>query len=239
MPPSAISTLPGGEGAAVGGEEQHRVGHLLGRGVAAERDHRIEELAGVGAERRRQAALDVALEVVVDRARRHDVDPDAPGRRFLGDRAHQPDQPVLGGGIGGDAGIAGDADHARGHDDAAAVAHLRQAVFAGEERALEVDRHHLVEHVLGIVGHRPDDAADAGIAEQHVDRAPARDRGFDIGRRVLGVGDVGQHGGGAPLGQRLQRRRRAPARSRSTSMTLAPSPRSVARWRGRGCRPRR
>ena len=57
---------------------------------------------------------------------------------------------------------------------AAAVVHLRQAVFAGEKRALGVDRQRAVEHVFRIVGERRSLARIAGVGEQHVDLAPLR-----------------------------------------------------------------
>ena len=117
------------------GEIEHELADFFGAAMAPERDQAVEEFAGIPADGTGKAGFDIALEIVLDRAGRYHIDPDAPGRGFLGDRPHQADHGVLGGGIGGDAGIAGRADYAGGDDDAAAVAHDRDMTFPEDEVA--------------------------------------------------------------------------------------------------------
>ena len=72
--------------------------------------------------------------------------------------------------------------------------HLRQAVFAGQECASNIDRHDGVEDVLGVFGNRLDGTADACVAEQHIDLAPFFNGAVDIRHGLPGIRYVGYHG---------------------------------------------
>jgi hypothetical protein len=64
------------------------------------------------------------------------------------------------------------------------------AVFAGEEGTLDVDAVGAVERLLVVVIQFADRTRIAGIAEQHVDLAPAGGGGIDIGLHGRGLGHV-------------------------------------------------
>ena len=84
------------------------------------------------------------------------------------------------------------------------------AYFARQQRASDVDGVDGVEHILGVIGDRRDDAEVAGVAEQHVDFAPARhgrsDAAFDVGSARYVGGDVVDRQSGE-IRERLLRRR--------------------------------
>jgi hypothetical protein len=64
-------------------------------------------------------------------------------------------------------------------------------VTGEQERAADVHRHHLVEHVLRVLGDRRGRAEDAGVGERDVETAEPLDRERDRGADLRGVGDVG------------------------------------------------
>src|SRR6185312_9096537 len=140
--------------------------------------------------------LDAVLEAVVDRPRMQAVDADAAVGHLARGGAHEPDDGVLGGRVAGDPRVGQESDDARVEDQAAAVAHDRERVLVHEERALDVDRDHVVEDVLGVVDDRRRVAEDAGVGEGDVEAAEALGR--DAHRRgdLLGVGHVGHDIGG-------------------------------------------
>jgi hypothetical protein len=192
----------GDERALVAGQEQHGPGHLLRRRVPAKRDQFLERNGSPGRVKPGSGDLDAVLELVVDRTGMDRVHPDAARRGLLGQRAHQPDQRVLGGGVGHDPRCRGQADHAGGDHDARAGAQVRQGVFAHQERTSHVHGHDLVEDVLRVVGHRGDDPADPRVGDHHVQPAErlgrSRHRRLDLPR----IGHVGHR----PAGPGTERR---------------------------------
>jgi len=193
----------GDERAFVAGQEQHGAGHLLRCRVPGQRDELLEHRGGLRGRCAGGGDLDAVLELVVDRAGVDGVHPDAARRGLLGQRAHQPDQRVLGGGVGADPGGGGQADHARGDHDAPAGAQVGQGMLADQERAPDMHRHDLVEDILRVVGHRGDDPGDPRVRNHHVKPAErlgcGRHRGLDLGR----IGHV-RHRPGGRAAQRLR-----------------------------------
>ena len=203
-----------------------------GAAVPAERDDAVEELGAVLADDLGEPLLDPGLELVLDGAGGEHVHPDVARRRLFGHHAGQPDEGVLGGGVGAHARVGAGAHDARGDDDAAPVVHERQPVLAGEERAPDVRGDDGVEDVLGILGDRLDDARDAGVAEDDVDVAPVRDRPVEVLPGLRGVGDVGgdavEH-----VGPRVQRGGRPGELLRRPADQQHPRPLFQQRLRGR------
>lgn len=175
----------------IGGEIEDGSRDFIRPAVASERNLFIEELGAVPADDVLQILLDRELEAVVDRSGMDRIHANAAGSEFLRETAHQADLGMLRGDVGIDARVAPGGRDARVYDDAAAVVHLRDGVFAQEKCALDVHRIDGVEDVLGIARDRLHDAEIAGIAEHDVDLAPA------LGGRIYGllhapcIGDVG------------------------------------------------
>ena len=178
----------GDERALVAGQEQHGPRHLIRRRVPAKRDQFLERNRGSGRIKTRSGDLDAALELVVDRSRVDRVDPDAERRGLLGQRAHQPDQRVLGRGVGDDPRGRGQPDHAGGDHDARPGPQKGQRVLAHQKRTPHVHGHDLVEDVLRVVGHGGDDPADPRVGNHHVQ--PAKRLGRSR-HRVLDLHRVG------------------------------------------------
>src|SRR6185437_2291207 len=83
-----------------------------------------------------------------------------------------------------------------------------------EERPLHVHAVHLVEHVLRIRGDRADCPGIAGVAEDHIDLAPAIERGLEAALDLSGLGYV-RGSDRDPLGWKTrvrEARNRAPER---------------------------
>ena len=90
------------------------------------------------------------------------------------------------------------ADHAGVEDQTAAVAHDSKRVLRDKEGPLDVDRHHRVEDVLGVVDDRRVVAEDARVGERDVgEPAEALDGDPHGVVNLIGVGDVGDDVGGA------------------------------------------
>ena len=193
----------GDERALVAGQEQHGAGHLLRCRVPGQRDELLEHPGGLRGRGAGGGDLDAVLELVVDRAGVDRVHPDAARRGLLGQGAHQPDQRMLGGGVGADPGGGGQADHARGDHDARAGAQVRQGMFAHQERAPDVHRHDLVEDILRVVGHRGDDPGDPRVRNHHVKPAERLGRGRHRGLDLDRIGHV-RHRPGGRAAQRLR-----------------------------------
>src|SRR5262245_45266343 len=95
--------LAGDPAGIVRGEEQDRMGDVLGAAETLQRD-RVDQAAltflAIG------LPLPLGRRVGADEARRHIVDRDAPGPEFVGELPGQADLRRLGGGVGLDAGQA-------------------------------------------------------------------------------------------------------------------------------------
>ena len=71
------------------------------------------------------------------------------------------------------AGVSSYTHDAGSDDDAAAVNHWRQTVFARKEGTPILIANDLIEDFLGIFGNRLDGAADARMTERHIDLPPS------------------------------------------------------------------
>src|SRR5436190_9863846 len=113
----------GHEGALLAGQEHDRVSDLVRAGVASERNHLFESFGRVLTRGADGLDLDCVLEVIVGRSRVQRVDPDPLAGHLFGRRAHQPDQGVLGRGIGAYRLVGGDANDAGVDDQTASGLH--------------------------------------------------------------------------------------------------------------------
>ena len=205
-----IDRRAGDVGGLVGGEEQHGVRHVVRRAEAAERHralHRLDELGrAVPAQR---LGHDVAgLDAVDGDAERRELD-----RRG----ADQAVDAGLGGGVVAMA-RAGDAragDRARSARCGRSAARASPACgLEREEAAAEVDREHPVP-LLDRDVRQQRQGIDAGVLDQDVDPAEARERRLrPAGRPSASSADVG-------------RRRTAPRRARPAARR-SPGPRAPA-----------
>src|SRR5215475_13017736 len=156
----------GDEVRLVGGEEQRGIGDVpAGAHLVAQRHfgiaHRLDlgawlvELAGAGVDRHRR----------VHQAGQDDVGADAVLGVLVGELLREAHHRRLGR-LVGDVGVGGEHGHRRDVDDGAALllAHDRDHLRAGEDAALEIDRHAAVERLLG-------DLVELGIAarQRHAD----------------------------------------------------------------------
>ena len=121
---------------------------------------------------------------------------------------------MLGGVVGGPAGVADQSAEGGAVDDRAAAlgAHLGELVLHAGPHPAEVDRSDPVERLRRLVGRVTDRQLDAGIVEGHVKSAERVDGGGDEGGDLILVRDVAGHsdhlmaGVGQLLGDALERR---------------------------------
>ena len=201
MPPSTGRPAPVMKRDCVGGEEDHRVGHVLDLAEPAERgqlDHRADGRLG-GREQperghvlgqpgahlgRHQPGVDaVDPDAVAELAGLHRGHPGEPVDRGLGRRVDRD------AGEGDGRGDRGDVDDAAAGAGRAARAHGPQAVLDAERGAEDVDLQHRAD-VLGV--HLGDQAGDldAGVVDQDVQPAELRHGLLDGGGPAGVVGDV-------------------------------------------------
>ena len=172
-----------------GGEEGHRVCHVLRLAGASLRDG----LAHLGADSLRQSGGHIRG----DEAGSHRVDGDVPAGQLLGEALGQADEARLAGGIVGLACVAPQTHHAAQVDDAAiALAHHPACgLLAAEERTLEVGVQDGIEVLLG----KAEDevvAGDARVVDENIHPAKGVHCLFEQLLAALGSGDVGLHGDG-------------------------------------------
>jgi hypothetical protein len=106
-------------------------------------------------------------------------------------RPHDADLRVLGGDIADIAtATAAHTRETRRDDDRAAAREIFLAELAGEKRAAGVDHYGAVERILRIVGERRDEAGIAGVAEDHVNCAPAVGGRGKSSVELAAVGDI-------------------------------------------------
>jgi len=93
-----------------------------------------------------------------------------PGLKFLAhDPRHRP-QTGLGGCVGHVSGHRRYRSDRAGDDDGAAIAHQRQGLLDGEERAAQIDGVDLIPELRSDIGHHRK-TAHSGVHEQHIDTA--------------------------------------------------------------------
>ena len=120
---------------------------------------------------------------------------------------------MLGGVVGGAAGVADEAAERGAVDDRAAAlgAHLAQLVLHAGPDAAQVDRADAVEGLGRLVGGVGQREHDAGVVEGHVEPAELGDGALDEGGDLVLVGDVAGDaerpvtGGGQLVGRGAQR----------------------------------
>ncbi len=126
-----------------------------------------------------------------DQAGRDRVDRDLVRPGLAGERAREPDDPALGGHVGGQAGIA-DEERGRGDVDdppVALAAHGRIDRVAAQEHAVEVGGQHVAPLGEGELLER-DVGIDAGVVDQHVDPSVPGEHVFAGAMNRLLVGHV-------------------------------------------------
>ena len=132
--------------------------------------------------------------------------------------------------------VGGQPDHAGVEDQAAAVAHHPERVAGEQERAAHVDRHHLVEHVLGYSATgatAPNTPALANATSSPPKRSTARTtRSHTSAETVTSPRSAAARSPAPPPAPRARPRRGRPApRARPRRRTAAPSPLRCSRRR--------
>src|SRR6266567_3121829 len=210
---AAVDGQPGAgdEAGRVGGEEDHRVGHVGDLAQAALRGETNHRADGIGQAREQADVHDVLSQLVAhlgrDQAGVDAVHPDGVAEPAgLGGR--HPGQPVdcrFRRGVDRDArkgdrrGDRRDVDHGAAAAGRAAGAHGAEGVLDAERGAEDVD----LEHLADVVRVEVDDQAgnlDAGVVDHDVHAAELGDRARDASLPAVVVGDVQREERGVTAG---------------------------------------